>query len=83
MSRPVRRVGSPQWRHRYPGEILNLVGHRYGRLTGVQFIRRDDYGRSIWLWSCDCGQTKEKRADQVRNGSTHSCGCLRKRMDIP
>ena len=78
MARIPRKVADPDQRHRYPGEVMNIAGQRYGRLTAISFVRRaDDYGRSVWLFRCDCGARVERRACDVRSGSTSSCGCLR------
>ncbi len=82
MSRRSKRVADPDPRHRYPGEVMNLVGHKYGRLSPIRFVRRDDHGRSHWLCKCDCGREKVARADFMRCGSTHSCGCLRKHLEV-
>lgn len=31
--------------------------------------------QAVWLWQCDCGNTKEIPATQVKHGGTRSCGC--------
>jgi hypothetical protein len=61
-------------------EFMDITGERYGRLVAIKYVRRgDDYGRSVWLFQCDCGRTKEIKADYVRTGGTRSCGCLLRR----
>lgn len=51
---------------------------RHGRLTAVAFVRKNNSGFSIWLWKCDCGNTKEICISDVRRGHTSSCGCFRR-----
>lgn len=77
MERRRKRVAVREWRHRRPGEILDLTGHTFGRLTAMRCTRSDSYGRSMWLCVCTCSRTKEVRVDFLRNGTTASCGCLR------
>ncbi len=75
-----KRVTDPDPRHRYPGEVMDLTGRRFGRLIAIRFARRDERRVSWWLCLCDCGREKVVRMDFLRNGTTHSCGCLRKYM---
>jgi len=58
-----------QGHHHQPGE-------RFGRLRIVRqsgLVKR--HGRS-YLCRCDCGRTTRVRGDQLRDGTTQSCGCL-------
>ena len=55
---------------------IDITGARYGRLTAVKRVGTNKFGRGIWLLSCDCGQTTEADANNVRTGHTQSCGCL-------
>jgi len=59
--------------------IVNLVGKIFGRLTVLQFDRRDGE-RTFWICQCNC---KDKTIVSVDGGSlncgnTKSCGCLKK-----
>jgi len=64
----------------------NLTGKRFGYLTVIQ--RGDDFvtpsgSKSVgWLCRCDCGNTKLVRANELRAGSTLSCGCFRKKKHL-
>lgn len=56
--------------------IRNIAGQRFGRLIAQRFVttvRR----RSIWEFSCDCGEVVEKSSYHVVEGVATSCGCLR------
>lgn len=58
------------------GQIKDLVGQRFGRLTVVEFagVR----GRnSYWKCVCDCGETIVTKSSYLTSGDTKSCGCLK------
>lgn len=52
-----------------PGTIKYHPGDRFGRLTLISRVRP-----YVWLVTCDCGVTCEKRALDVSRGGTKSCG---------
>lgn len=56
--------------------ILNVMGERYGRLVVVGEAERTHKGRAQWACLCDCGETKIVTSENLRRGSTQSCGCL-------
>ena len=56
--------------------LLNLTGHRYGRLTPLRCFR--EALRTIWVCRCDCGEDTQVRQGYLRNGTTRSCGCLQR-----
>lgn len=51
---------------------MNLIGHKYGRLTVVS----RGTAKSSWVCRCDCGGDKTALASNLRSGRTQSCGCL-------
>lgn len=57
------------------------IGRKFGKLTVIRFVRFD-YEPSgirvpIYLFQCECGNEKEIKFYNVRNGNTTSCGCYR------
>lgn len=59
---------------------LDITGQRWGRLVvvrhvGYTTIEQTGKKQAVWLWQCDCGNTKEIPATQVKHGGTRSCGC--------
>lgn len=52
---------------------LDLLGHRYGRLTVIDA----DIRRSHWRCRCECGETTVVSTNNLRQGKTRSCGCWR------
>jgi len=53
---------------------MNLIGNKYGRLTVINKIKRNN--RIHWECKCDCGNTSFPRTDQLLSGNTKSCGCI-------
>ena len=64
------------------GKLKNLTGQRFGKLTVIE--RADDKitssGKNYvqWKCKCDCGNIKIVYSSNLLNGTTQSCGCLRK-----
>lgn len=62
----------------------NLSGNKYGRLTVIRQINDYITPRNIhyakWECKCDCGNICYKLGKQLKNGKTHSCGCLTKEI---
>lgn len=58
---------------------MDITGMRFGRLVAVKRLRTDTSpsGRkySVWLCKCDCGNNKEVRLTNLRQGTVQSCGC--------
>lgn len=61
---------------------LDITGQRWGRLVAMKqvgYITRKsgdkERRQALWLWQCDCGNTKEIPATEVKHGGTRSCGC--------
>lgn len=56
----------------------NLVGMRFHKLT----VLERDYGvqskDAHWKCQCDCGNVKTVSGKHLKDGTTKSCGCLRK-----
>jgi hypothetical protein len=55
---------------------IDETGKRYGKLTVIQKVDRENMGRAYWLCQCDCGKQTIVSGASLRNGNTLSCGCL-------
>lgn len=51
----------------------NLAGRRFGKL-----VVKASAGRCRWNCLCDCGKMKPVNSNNLRNGTTVSCGCAKK-----
>jgi hypothetical protein len=60
------------------GNIRDLTGQRFGRLTVLSFAGLDKRRHAQWLCRCDCGKNTVVRSDRLKCGGTKSCGCFEK-----
>lgn len=58
---------------------LSLGSERFGRLVATQKkkILKGNRNRTYWECVCDCGSVVDIRQDQLKSGTTRSCGCLK------
>ena len=59
------------------GKFKDMTGNKYGRLTAIKRVHKDGFNRVCWLSKCDCGNELIVTSDNLRNGHTKSCGCLK------
>ncbi len=57
--------------------MKDLVGQQFFRLTVIAREENDEKGNNRWLCRCNCGAVKILRGNNLRSGSTKSCGCWR------
>lgn len=68
------------------GKNVNLVGQTFGRLTVLEFagFKQFPCGAKQKQWKCKCNCNQENiiyaLSNQLLQGNTKSCGCLRKEM---
>lgn len=58
---------------RYKG---SLIGNRFGRLVVIDSAGKSKHRNLLVLVKCDCGNQKIVIANNLRYGTTKSCGCL-------
>ena len=58
--------------------VKDISGQRFGRLVAIQPTMMRSCTYVVWECKCDCGNTVLVASNQLRNGNTKSCGCLRK-----
>lgn len=59
--------------------MRDLTGRRFGRLTALYPVRKEDRGTATsacWRCRCDCGREADVYAASLLKGLTRSCGCL-------
>ena len=55
----------------------DITNQKFGKLKVIKrFGGNDKYGNVLWYCECDCGGSKVASAQNLKNGSTKSCGCL-------
>lgn len=57
---------------------VDLTGQRFGKLVVLQEAGRGKKGQVLWKCLCGCGAIKIIIGDNLRNGNTKSCGCLKR-----
>ncbi len=62
------------------GELINITGKKFGRLTAIKRIGSYPNRTATWLCKCDCGTEKIVNGYHLRQGHTRSCGCLSKEV---
>lgn len=55
-------------------KVIDLTGQRFERLLVLERAPSKN-GEAYWKCQCDCGNIKEIRGRNLRNGITVSCGC--------
>lgn len=53
-----------------------MNGKKFGRLTVVKPLKERKNGAIQYLCKCECGNESKVRGDQLKDGTTKSCGCL-------
>jgi hypothetical protein len=56
---------------------LNITGNKINNLTAIKINGKDNFGRNLWLYKCDCGNFTTALPNNVKNNITKSCGCLK------
>ena len=60
------------------GKFEDLTGQKFGKLTVIErcenYITPKGQHNTQWLCKCDCGNEKNVKALNLKNGNTKSCG---------
>lgn len=62
-----------------PARKSDLTGQRFGRWIVVRYSHSNG---AHWLCRCDCGTEKTVAGGSLRNGSSKSCGCFARELQI-
>ena len=60
------------------GPSIVIPGAKFGRLTVLSRAPSDPHHNPYWFVQCSCGVTKRVSAGKLRQGTTRSCGCIRR-----
>ena len=55
---------------------MDLIGKKFNMLT---VLRKDPDKQGYVICQCDCGNIISARAERLKSGTTHSCGCNRRK----
>lgn len=59
--------------------MIDITDQKFNRLTAIKYSHRKQW-HYYWVFRCECGTEKPIRVDQVKSGTTKSCGCLNKEL---
>lgn len=59
------------------GVNIDIIGHKFFKLTAVEFVGRKNL-HSWYRCRCDCGGETTTTSNNLRRGHTISCGCIQK-----
>ena len=62
--------------------VKRLENQKFGRLTVIKEVGRTKSGGATWLCKCDCGGEKVISSTGLREGKTHSCGCIKREQTV-
>lgn len=62
------------------GNIVDLTGQCFGFLEVVSMTNERKHGKVVWLCRCKCENLCKVTSNNLRNGSTVSCGCYSKKI---
>lgn len=66
---------APPAMRKVPGNMPNLTGTKYGRLTVIGLaVHRAHGGSPRWVCRCVCGNYTLRRSKSVKECTGHSCG---------
>ena len=60
------------------GQLIDLIGRRFGRLHVLSLAGKNKHGQLLWHCKCDCGEECVSLGFVMRKGEKQSCGCLRR-----
>lgn len=55
----------------------NIIGKKFGKLTVIDYVGKDDKYHKKYLCKCDCGKQKIIAESALLHGQSKSCGCMR------
>ena len=65
-------------------KLIDLTGQRFGNLEVIErygYVQRNTK-QPTWLCRCECGNATVVMGAKLRNGTTNSCGCLKKKNSV-
>lgn len=62
--------------------FISLVGQRFGKLIVQERVENNRYGHVCYKCKCDCGGETIVDVNNLRNGNTNSCGCLKSKGEM-
>ena len=58
------------------GKFIDISGNKYGKLTVIEKVNKENKNITYWLCECECGNKKTISKPNLTTGHSKSCGCL-------
>lgn len=62
--------------------FISLIGQRFGKLIAVERVENNHFNHVCYKCKCDCGGETIVDANNLRNGNTSSCGCIKSKGEM-
>lgn len=59
-------------------KLIDITGQKFGKLTVLERSSNTKYNQTRWLCQCDCGNKIIVIGNDLKRGTTRSCGCFLK-----
>lgn len=59
-------------------KAIDISGQRFGMLTAIKMVGKNERNNALWLCMCDCGGECVRATVELRKRDNHSCGCMAK-----
>lgn len=60
----------------------SLVGQRFGKLIVLERVENNRFGHVCYKCQCNCGSITVVDVNNLRNGNTNSCGCIKSKGEM-
>lgn len=60
--------------------VINMKGETFGYWKVIERAGSTKAGDAVWLCECKCGTRKTVLGKGLRNGTSKSCGCMKKEL---
>ncbi len=62
--------------------FISLIGQRFGKLIVQERVENNSFNQVRYKCKCDCGGETIVDANNLRQGATNSCGCLKSKGEM-
>ena len=73
----TRSCGCYQKQRTSESSFVSLVGKKFGKLTVVERVENNRFRQVVYRCRCDCGGEAIVSGNNLRSGTTQSCGCIK------
>lgn len=60
------------------GKFIDITGKKFGRLTVLNRVEEKKNKQIQWFCKCECGKEVIVIGNNLKNGTSKSCGCIRR-----